>query len=152
MKNSTFMRAVSIFVPLAVYLGISRYITYRIELNDFDTKSGNYFKHYTMRGYAQDKYDAPTYLNVDTGFMNWFFGHVFGLVACLILAFIIAGVVLAIKYVFNGPGESEYVDPRKNPKCPCQRHVVERQQAADASSLAMGVAVGTTVGISISSM
>ena len=143
MKNSTFVRALSIVVPLAVYLGISRYITYRIELDHFAHKSGDYFSY----GATEAKIDAPTYFDIDTGFMNWFFGHMFGLLAFGVLALIIAGIVVAIQYIFRGP--SKYVDPCKDPKCPCRRHVVERQQAADASALALGVAVGTTIGLTI---
>lgn len=143
MKNSTFMRALSILVPLAVYLGISRYITYRLVLDDFENKSGDYFRH----GSGPFKTEAPTYLNVDTGFMDWSLGHLFGLFAIMILALIIAGIVLAIRYIFDGP--SQYVDPCRDPECPCRRHVVERQQAADASNLALGVAVGTAIGVSI---
>lgn len=74
------------------------------------------------------------------------------LLGCLILAALLYGITRVFYYVAGWEWyDEEDEDPCKDPKCPCQRHVVERQRAEEAQRLATTVAIAAATSAIVSS-
>ena len=101
-------------------------------------------------GYERDfegkrVYVGPRVFTLDLDQMDWFnmVPAIFmASLTMVILAVVGYGLYRLVSWIVYGP--RQYEDPCQDDACPCQRHVVERDQAAAARNAAIAAAAATT--------